>query len=469
MKRGSKMSLDSIKKFGRIHMIGIGGVSMSGLAELLTDSQIKVTGSDAKESENTRHLQELGLDITIGSNKEMVENADLIVYTAAIPKTDIEYSYAKELNKNMMERSEFLGHITKCFKECICISGTHGKTTTTSMISLVFLTANLDPTIEVGTYLKPIKGNNKTGHSEYFILESCEYVDSFLQFHPHTEIILNIDNDHLDYFKNIENIKKSFLAFTNKLEETGTIIANLDDENTKEVLSKTNHTKITYGINNENANFQAKNIVLDTYGYPTFDCYKNKEYYDTYTLNVHGSHNILNALATIATSDLYKISKPYIKEGLKNFTGANRRFEKIGEYKGIPVIDDYAHHPTEIKTTLKCCKDIPHNTTWAIFEPHTYSRTKAHLEEFANVLKEFDHIIVTDIYAARETNEDNISSIDLLNLIQKENPNCIYLDNYEKIVSYLKENVQKEDIIITIGAGTINQVGYELIKENQEF
>lgn len=462
------MSLDSIKKYGRIHMIGIGGVSMSGLAELLTDSKLIVTGSDIKESENTRHLQELGLEITIGSNKEMVENADLIVYTAAIPKTDIEYCYAKDLNKKMMERSEFLGEITKCFKECICISGTHGKTTTTSMISLVFLKANLDPTIEVGAYLKPIKGNNKTGHSEYFILESCEYVDSFLQFHPHTEIILNIDNDHLDYFKNIENIKKSFLAFTNKLDETGTIIANLDDENTKEVLEKANHFKITYGINNENADFQAKNIVLNTYGYPTFDCYKNNDYYGTYTLNVYGSHNILNALATIATSDLYKIPKEYIKNGLKNFTGANRRFEKIGEYKGIPVIDDYAHHPTEIKTTLKCCRDIPHNTTWAIFEPHTYSRTKAHLEEFADVLKEFDHVIITDIYAAREINEDNISSLDLVTLIQEENPKCIYLEHYEEIVSYLKERVHKGDIIITIGAGTINQVGYALIEENQE-
>ncbi len=457
------MSLDSIKKFGRIHMIGIGGVSMSGLAELLTDNKIEVTGSDAHESDNTRHLQDLGLNITIGSNKEMIKNADLIVYTAAIPKTDIEYSYAKELNKTTMERSEFLGLITKCFQKCIAISGTHGKTTTTSMISMVFLAANLDPTIEVGAYLKPISGNNKTGHSEYFILESCEYVDSFLQFHPHTEIILNIDNDHLDYFKNIENIKKSFLSFTNNLNETGTVIANIDDENMKEVLNKVKHKTITYGIKNQNANFQAQNIKLDSYGYPTFNCFKNQEYYDTYTLNVHGTHNILNALATIATSDLYSISKEFIKEGLQKFTGANRRFEKIGEYNGIPVIDDYAHHPTEIKTTLKCSQDIPHKETWAVFEPHTFSRTKNHLEEFANILKEFDHIILAEIYAARETNDWNISSKDILNLIQKENQNCIYLDSYDKIISFLKENAQKEDIIITIGAGTINQVGYALI------
>lgn len=454
-----------MKQFGQIHMIGIGGVSMSGLAELLKDNGILVTGSDKQESDNTKHLQNIGLSITIGSNKEMVKKADLVVYTAAIPKTDIEYAHAQELNKKMMERSEFLGEITKCFQKCICISGTHGKTTTTSMISLCFLESNLDPTIEVGAYLKPIHGNNKTGNSEYFILEACEYVDSFLQFHPHTEIILNIDNDHLDYFKNIENIKKSFLAFTNKLDETGTIIANLDDSNTLEILEKTNHSKITYGIQNENANFKAKNITLNSYGYPTFACYKNQEYYDTYTLNVHGTHNILNALATIATCDLYKLPKENIKHGLKIFTGANRRFEKIGEYKGIPVIDDYAHHPTEIKTTLQTSKDLPHRKTWAVFEPHTYSRTKEHLEEFATVLKEFDFIILADIYAARETNTYNISSLDLLNQIKPENSNCIYLNSYDKITNYLKENVEQGDIIITIGAGTINQVGYALIQE----
>ncbi len=459
------MSLDSIKKYGKIHMIGIGGVSMSGLAELLTDYNILVTGSDAKESENTTHLKKIGLNICIGSNKEMVKNADLIVYTAAIPKTDIEYCYAKELNKKMMERSEFLGLITKCFNECICISGTHGKTTTTSMISTCFLNASLDPTIEVGAYLKAIKGNNKTGHSEYFILEACEYVDSFLKFYPKTAIILNIDNDHLDYFKNIENIKKSFLNFTNNLNEFGTIIANIDDANIKEIIPKINHKIITYSIINENANYKASNIRFDNYGYPTFDCIKDKEYYESFTLNVYGTHNILNALATIATCDLYNIEKKIIKESLKNFTGANRRFEKIGEYKGIPVFDDYAHHPTEIETTLKCSKDIPHNKTWAIFEPHTYSRTKDHLEEFSKVLKQFDNIILTDIYAARETNTYNISSIDIMNLIKRENANCLYLNDYEKIINYIKENAKIGDIIITIGAGTINKIGYELIND----
>ena len=456
------MALETIKKYKKIHMIGIGGVSMSGLAELLTDYNIFVTGSDAKESENTLHLKELGLDIRIGSHKEMIDNADLIVYTAAIPKNDLEYVYAKELKKEMMERSEFLGIITKEFKECICISGTHGKTTTTSMISLIFLEADKDPTIEVGAYLKDIKGNNRTGHSEYFILEACEYVDSFLKFYPNTEVILNIDNDHLDYFKNIDNIKLSFYKFMSKLDPNGVIIANIDDKNTQEVLKKTTSKNITYGIMND-AIYKAINIQINEDGYPTFDCLKNNQFFESFQINVYGKHNIYNALAAIATGDFYNISKEDIKNGLKKFTGAKRRFELIGNYNGIPIIDDYAHHPTEIKSTLACSKDIPHNKTWAVFEPHTYSRTKEHLEEFANVLKEFDCIILADIYGARETNTYNISSKDLEILIKQNNSNCIYLNSYEKIISYLKENVQNKDIIITIGAGTINKVGYSLL------
>lgn len=457
------MKIEDLKKLGKIHMIGIGGVSMSGLAEHLSHFGFTITGSDQKESENTIHLKELGMDITIGHDKEKVEKSDLIVYTAAIPKSDEEYVYAKEKNKKMMERSEFLGEITKCYEECICISGTHGKTTTTSMIATCFLEAKKEPTIEVGAYLDKIKGNNKTGSNKYFILEACEYVDSFLKFHPTTAIILNIDNDHLDYFKNIENIKKSFLEFTTKVRENGIIIGNIDDKNTQEVLSKTSKKIITFGIKNENANYKATNINQKE-EYQEFDVLKNKEYFETFKLKVKGSHNILNALATIATCDYYQLDKETIKEGLKKFKGAKRRFELIGYYKDIKVFDDYAHHPTEILSTYDSANQIPHHETWAVFEPHTYSRTKEHLKEFASILSKFDHIILADIYAARETNTLGISSKDLETKIKETNENCIYLNSYEKIITYLKENIKKEDIIITIGAGTINQIGYQLIK-----
>jgi len=457
-------NLETIQKYKKIHMIGIGGVSMSGLAEHLTHYGFIITGSDAHESDNTKHLKKLGINVQIGHHPEMIADADLIVYTAAIQENDLERQKALELKKEHMERSEFLGLITKCYKECICISGTHGKTTTTSMIATCFLEAEYDPTIEVGAYLKNIKGNNKTGNSDYFILEACEYVDSFLHFYPKTEIILNIDNDHLDYFKTIDNIKHSFQKFIQRLDNNGLVIANYDDENTVEVTKDIQSSLITYAIDHK-ADYQAKNIILDSYGYPTFECFKNDNYFFTFTLSVRGFHNILNALACIATCDYYQIDAKIIQKGLQNFTGANRRFEKIGEYQSIPVFDDYAHHPTEIKTTLNTSKEIPHHETWAIFEPHTYTRTEEHLKEFAKILAEFDHIILSEIYAARETNTTGISSKDLLKLIQEKNPNSIYLDSYDKIILYLKEHVKKDDIIVTIGAGPINQVGYQLIQK----
>ncbi len=457
-------NLETIQKYKKIHMIGIGGVSMSGLAEHLTHYGFIITGSDAHESDNTKHLKKLGINVQIGHHPEMIADADLIVYTAAIQENDLERQKALELKKEHMERSEFLGLITKCYKECICISGTHGKTTTTSMIATCFLEAEYDPTIEVGAYLKNIKGNNKTGNSDYFILEACEYVDSFLHFYPKTEIILNIDNDHLDYFKTIDNIKHSFQKFIQRLDNNGLVIANYDDENTVEVTKDMQSSLITYAIDHK-ADYQARNIILDSYGYPTFECFKNDNYFFTFTLSVRGFHNILNALACIATCDYYQIDSKTIQKGLQNFTGANRRFEKIGEYQSIPVFDDYAHHPTEIKTTLNTSKEIPHHETWAIFEPHTYTRTEEHLKEFAKILAEFDHIILSEIYAARETNTTGISSKDLLKLIQEKNPNSIYLDSYDKIILYLKEHVKKDDIIVTIGAGPINQVGYQLIQK----
>lgn len=458
------ITLSNITKYKKIHMIGIGGVSMSGLAEHLTHYGFSITGSDTHENDNVKHLKELGVEIQIGHHPEMIEPADLVVYTAAVKEDDIERITATNLKKEQMERSEFLGLITKCYEECICISGTHGKTTTTSMIASCFLEANLDPTIEVGAYLKKINGNNRTGNSPYFILEACEYVDSFLKFFPKTEIILNIDNDHLDYFKNLDNIKKSFQKFIQKLDESGLVVANYDDKNTREVTQTIACKCISYGIDSQ-ADFQAQNITKDKYGYPQFDCYKQGKFYYTFTLNVRGKHNILNALACIATCDYYHITPEIIFQGLKDFTGANRRFEKIGEYNGIPVFDDYAHHPTEIETTFQTSQEIPHHETWAIFEPHTYSRTKEHLQEFADILAKFDHIILSNIYAAREQNIYQISTKDILEKIKDKNSNSIYLDSYEKIIDYLKENVKKDDIIVTIGAGTINQVGYQLIQK----
>lgn len=457
---------EEFQKWGQVHMIGIGGVSMSGLAEVLNHFGVLVTGSDKEESNNTKHLKNIGLNVVIGHDISLVEKSDTVIYTAAIPKTDEEYLYAKQTGKKLLERSEFLGEITRCYQECICISGTHGKTTTTSMIATCFLEALKDPTISVGAYLDIILGNNRTGNSEYFILEACEYVDSFLAFSPKVEVLLNIDNDHLDYFKSIDHIKESFLKFTNCLRDGGLVIANKDDENTKEILKKIDKPYLTYGILEEDVTYRAKNIHMNSFSYPEFLVEKNGQEFGVFSLNVHGQHNIYNALATIATCDYYHIEKEDIKKGLQNFKGAKRRFELIGKYDEVLVFDDYAHHPTEIISTWKSSLEIPHQDTWVVFEPHTFSRTKDHLEEFASVLSLFSHVLLAPIYAAREVDDKSISSVDLEVLIKKKNPNCVCFLNYDDIIDYLKMHLKNGDILITIGAGPINKVGYSLITKD---
>ena len=450
----------NIHNYKHVHMIGIGGVSMSGIAEILTHSGIKVTGSDANDSEIVQKLITNGIPVIVGHDLENVKKSSLVVYTAAIKQNDPELILARQLNIPTMERADFLGEITKLYKDTICISGTHGKTTTTSMVALCFLEANLDPTIQVGAILRQIDGNYYIGKSEYFVVEACEYVESFLKFHPKSEIILNIDNDHLDYFKNIDNIKKSFAKYVALLPEDGLLVVNGDDENCAHLPKNTKANVITYGIKNSNVNFYAKNLVADSEGFFQFDVFKNKEYYETFKLSIPGIHNVLNSLSCIALCDNYGISKDIIKNALYKFTGANRRFDYVGSYKNVKVYDDYAHHPTEIQSVVNSVKNKSHHENWVVFQSHTYSRTKNLLNEFANVLSEFDHVIITDIYAARETNEYGISPQDLVNKIGNK---AIYISKFEDIANYLKEHVQGDDIILTVGAGNITNLGKMIV------
>lgn len=458
------MNIDCLNKYKKIHMIGIGGVSMSGIAEILNHFNFEITGSDITDSETIRHLISKGIKITIGHDLENAANSDLVVYTAAVKQDDPEIIEAKSHNIPLMERADFLGEITKCFKETICISGTHGKTTTTSMVALCFLEALKDPTIQVGANLSAINGNDKLGNSEYFILEACEYVESFLKFRPHAEIVLNIDNDHLDYFKNLENIKNSFIKYVKFLPEDGLLVTNYDDKNCLELLSNTKAKCLTYSIKNKIANFYAENINFDENGFPSFDVLKNGTYFDTIALSVPGIHNVSNSLACIALCDEYGIEKNYIKIALKKFTGADRRFEFKGKLNGANIFDDYAHHPTEIEATVNAMKNKKYNKSWVVFQPHTYSRTANHLEDFAKVLMNFDNIIIIDIYAAREKNIYNISSKDLVDKICSLGKKAIYLPDFESTVSYLKENISENDLLITLGAGTVTQIGPMLLK-----
>lgn len=457
------INLEELKKYKHIHMLGIGGTSMSGIATILKKWGFYVTGSDANESELVDKLKNNGISVVIGHDLDNLRKADLVIYSAAISHDDIEMQEAERLNIETMERSTFLGIITKGYRDTISISGTHGKTTTTSMISVCFMEAHKDPTVQVGAILKQIDGNYRVGNSEYFILESCEYVESFLKFHPRTEVILNIDNDHLDYFKDLDHIKNAFVKFVELLPKDGLLVLNADDPNCVDLYKNTNAKIVTFGIKNEKSNFIARNITFDNNGFPLFDVYRNNSFYKSIKLSVPGMHNVYDALACIATCYEYGIDKEDIKEGLLKYTGAHRRFEFVGSTNGANVFDDYGHHPTEIKATANSLKNKKYHESWVIFQPHTYSRTKNLLDDFANALISFDHIIVLDIYAAREKNIYGISSKDLVNKINSLGKEAKYIPDFDECVSYIKNNIEQNDIVMTLGAGTVTKIGPMLI------
>ncbi len=438
---------------------------MSGIAAILKNWGFNITGSDTSESENIEILRQKDIKVTIGHNLEDVANSDVVVYSAAVKQDDPEMLEAKKLNIKTVERADFLGELTRCYKDTICISGTHGKTTTTSMISLCFIDSLRDPSIQVGAFLKPINGNYLVGNSEDFIIEACEYVESFLKFSPKAEVILNIDNDHLDYFKTFENIKNAFIKYVKLLPEDGTLIVNGDDTNCLDLLQYTScKCKITYGINNTSTDFYAKNIIFDDDGFAHFDVYNKNEFWNDIKLSVPGMHNVLNALACIALCTNYNIDKDIIKKSLAKFTGAHRRFEYKGKIKGIAsVYDDYGHHPTEVLAVEKALENKKYNESWVIFQPHTYSRTKNLLEDFAKALMHFDHVLLLDIYAAREKNTYSITSKDLADKIISLGKEAKYIPDFEECASFVKNNVKENDIVVTLGAGTVTNLGPMLI------
>lgn len=456
-------NIENLKKYKHIHMIGIGGISMSGIAEILHNWGIFVSGSDATRSRITDRLSSHGIFVTIGHELNLVKKADLVVYSAAIKDDDPELVEARSNGITAVERSDFVGYITRIYKNTIGIAGTHGKTTTTSMISLCFLQAELDPTIQVGAILKQINGNNRVGNSDYFILESCEYVESFLKFSPKSTVVLNIDNDHLDYFKNLDNIIKAFQKYVAILPYDGLLVTNADDPNCIELRKYTEARTVTFGIEADKANYLARNIVFDDRGFAKFDVYHNGAYFSEIKLSVPGVHNVSNALACIALCTEYGINKYDIKDALLKFTGANRRFELVGSYQNIDVYDDYAHHPSEILATANALKNKKYRQSWVVFQPHTYSRTKNLLDDFAKVLTNFDNVIVTDIYAAREKNTYDISSKDLVDKIHTLGKTAMYISSFDDIARFIKERACPHDIIITLGAGTITELGRKIL------
>lgn len=449
-------------KTKRVHFIGIGGVSMSGLAAILINRGYIVSGSDRSESNMTNRLKDIGATIYIGHNKKNVTNKDLIVYTAAISINNPEIKEAKKRGIPCFERADFLGFLMKDFKEGIAVAGTHGKTTCTSMISHVALKGNLDPTILVGGDLDLIEGNYRVGNSDCFITEACEYKASFLKFYPKIGIILNIEEDHLDFYKDIEDIENTFEKFANLIPQDGYMIGCAEDTRVMKILDKLSCTKITYGI--DNGDLLAKNIEFDNTGCASFTVvYKGLTLFKI-KLSVPGKHSVLNSLSAIAVGIIYNISYEDIIDGLLTFKGAHKRFEYKGIKDGVTLIDDYAHHPTEIKVTLETAQKTDHNKIYCVFQPHTYTRTSTLFNEFVTAFDDADELILLDIYAAREQDTGIINSEKLAEEIKKRGNKCIYVGNHEEAVKYLKNKAINGDTILTVGAGDVVKVADMYLK-----
>ena len=458
-----RFDLSDLSLGAHIHFIGIGGISMSGLAQIMLKNGYKVTGSDRSDSEIIKKLRDMGAVVYEGHSAENVGDADLVVHTAAVHFENPEMQQAIRRGVRLIDRAEFLGAIMKNYRCAVGVSGTHGKTTTTSILAHALINAGADPTISVGGELDIIDGNIRCGGNDCFVTEACEYTNSFLKFYPTIALITNIEEDHLDFFSGIEEIRESFRSFAELTRGVGSVVAMGDDENVCLALKDSELDIITYGFSPDN-DYYPQNIVYYA-GYPKFDVYRNGKIKCSVSLSVPGEHNILNTLSAIAVCDLMGIDPEVAAKGIEGFTGTHRRFEKKGFVNGAVVIDDYAHHPTEIKATLKSAKEFPHKKIWCIFQPHTYSRTRTLWNDFLGAFTDADRLILTPVYAAREqfdgvTRPENL--VDEINA--RYDCGAMFMECFDEVAKYIKENVEEGDIIFTMGAGTITELGPMLVE-----
>lgn len=448
----------------KVHFTGIGGISMSGLAEILLSKGFTVTGSDSKKSEVTEILENLGATVYIGQRQaNITDDIDFLVYTAAVKSDNPELVAAKEKNIPTLTRAELLGQIMKHYKVAIGVAGTHGKTSTTSMLSNIFLYAKKDPTILVGGMLPSIGGNSLVGNSENFITEACEYTNSFLSFAPTIAVILNVKADHLDFFKDIDDIRNSFKRYAKLLPSDGTLVINGEIDNLSFFTDDLDCNVSTFGSNPSTCTYSYKDLSFDEYARGSYTLLINNEEAGKVNLKVTGEHNVLNSLAAIASAVASGISVEDAIAGLYTYEGVDRRFQHKGKLGDIEIIDDYAHHPDEINATIAAAKNYPHKDLWVVFQPHTYTRTKSLMNEFANSLCKADKIVLADIYAARETDNLGISSQTLANEIKKYNPNVYYFPTFSEIENFLLENLSSGDLLITMGAGDVVKIGENLL------
>lgn len=454
---------DLLLRCKHIHFIGIGGSGMCPLAEIALAKGYIVSGSDNYESDTLKRIKNKNMKIFLGHDKANLDGVDLIVYSAAIKDDNCELAVAKKMGLPIIERAEMLGLIANKYKIPIAVSGTHGKTTTTAMLTQIMITAKKDPTAVIGGKLPFIGGNSRVGDSDIIICEACEYVDSFLSLSPVISLIINIDRDHLDYFKNLDNIIKSFKLFAQKT--TGALVFNGDDENVKRVIEDSlDIPLVSYGLKDSNL-YYAKDVV-STGVSQTFSLMRMGIKLADITINVPGEHNVNNALAAAVTAHYLGIDLLSIVEALRDFTGVHRRFEVLGSPKGITVVDDFAHHPTEIEKTLNAAKSLGFRKIYAIFQPHTYSRTYMLLDDFAKVLSIADEVVLSEILAVREKNTYNVHAKDLKDKIE----NSVLFKTFDEISDYVVSVAKEGDLLLTLGGGNIyecaNMILKKIMKEN---
>lgn len=450
--------LESLKDMKNVHFIGIGGTGMFPIAKILFEKGYNISGSDNYHSDTLEKVRKIGIKVNLNHRAENVENADLVVFSTAIKDTNPEIIEAKKRNIRLMERCEILGIIAKEYENLVAISGTHGKSTTTSMITHILVDSDKDPTAVIGASLAKIGGNSCIGNSNIMVCEACEYSDSFLHLHPKIGVITNLEPDHLDYFVTFDNMKKSFAQFASQTKNT--LVINGDDKNAIESTKNLKSDKIFYGFSEKN-DYYVQNIEYNKMNFPHFDLINRGKLVAHISLNIPGKHNVYNAIAAAIVCINLGVSTEKISKSIQNFKGVHRRFEHLAEINGITIVDDYAHHPTEIKTTLEAAKNMDFKTVWAIFQPHTYSRTFSFLDDFAKSLSIADRVVLTEILAVREVNNFNIFSEDLAKKID----NCVCLKTFEDVTEFVAKNAENGDLVLTMGGGNIYKCANMIVEK----
>ncbi len=448
---------DRLENIKKVHFVGIGGAGMCALAEILFHKGYDLTGSDNNESDTLARIRAMGIPVQMGHRPENIGDAELVVHTAAVHADNAELVAARAKGVPVMERAQLLGLVADRFPDSFAVAGTHGKTTTTCMLTQIFLTAGLDPTAVIGGKLPAIGGNSRVGASTFLTAEACEYNDSFLHMHPAVSVILNIDNDHLEYFKTMENLKAHFRTFAEQTSRA--VVCNGDDANTMEALRGYARPLVTFGFSS-GCNFSAADLRIEPMSHAEFTIRHGGRDFAHIRLRIPGRHNVLNALAAAAAASLAGVKAADIEEGINSYAGAGRRFEILGQVNGITVADDYAHHPAELRATLTAAKEMGYHAVWAVFQPFTFSRTVLLMDEFAQVLRIPDHVVLAEIMGSREVNTYHVYSKDLAAKV----PGSVWFPDFEQIAAYVLEHAQPGDLVITLGCGDIYKAAKRMLR-----